>query len=97
MPRRAVWLLALATTFAIVSLGLLLALPLSGKFATIFGWLPIFLGCVTMWLCWRARRVARHKTAVLIYAILLVPFAFSYPAGILVLRAAGVHVEISSH
>lgn len=44
------------------------------------GYLPIALGCVCMWLCFRARKRAKHKRAVLLYTALLAPFAFSYPA-----------------
>jgi len=97
MPKTAVGLLVMATAVSIISLSSLLVLLPAGKIGTIFGLLPILLGGITMWLCWRARRVAHHKTAVLIYTILLAPVAFSYPAGILLLRAAGVHVEIGLH
>lgn len=59
----------------------------------VLGYAPILLGSAAMWLCWRARRIARHKAGILGYAILLAPFAFSYPAWILFLwiwyRAGG--------
>jgi hypothetical protein len=48
----------------------------------VFGYVPILLGFIVLWLCWRARGRTRHKTAVVLYAIFLAPFAFSYPAWI---------------
>jgi hypothetical protein len=38
------------------------------------------LGCLSMWLCWKAYQKAAHRRSVLLYAILLAPFAFSIPA-----------------
>jgi hypothetical protein len=48
-----------------------------------FGYFSILLGCVSMWLCVRARRKAVHKILVTVYAVVLSPFAFSLPAWML--------------
>jgi len=72
--------LASATALSVFSL-FLLTLVHTGPIAELaLGYVPILLGAVAMWLCWRARKAARHKTAVLLYTIFLAPFAFSYPA-----------------
>ncbi len=43
-----------------------------------------------MWLCWRAVKQTRHKKLVLCYAVLLAPFAFSYPAWLVFIWASYV-------
>jgi hypothetical protein len=48
------------------------------------------LGCISMWLCWRAGKQTRSKKLVLCYAVLLAPFAFSYPAWIVFIWASYV-------
>jgi hypothetical protein len=53
----------------------------------VWGYFPVLLGSVSMWLCFKARKEAIHKGFVLLYAILLAPFAFSYPAWLLILWA----------
>jgi hypothetical protein len=45
----------------------------------LLGYIPILLGCISMSLCWRAHKQARHKALVLCYAVLLAPLAFYYP------------------
>jgi hypothetical protein len=94
MQNAAAWLLVAATVLSLVSLGLFFVLLPSGQMSKpLVALLPILLGCVSMWLCWRARRAARHKIAVIVYAIVLAPFAFSYPAGLALLWATGLRVE----
>jgi hypothetical protein len=44
------------------------------------GLVPIVLGGLSMLLCFAARERTRHKRLVIAYAVLLAPFAFSYPA-----------------
>lgn len=51
----------------------------------IFGYVPIVLGCIAVWLCIRARRKTAHKRLVTLYTVALSPFAFGYPAWIVVL------------
>jgi hypothetical protein len=51
----------------------------------ILGYFPVLLGSVAIWLCIRARRKAAHKRLVALYAVVLAPFAFSYPAWIAIL------------
>jgi hypothetical protein len=51
----------------------------------ILGYVPVLLGCICMWLCFRAHRSAVHKRLILLYAVILAPFAFSYPAWVLIL------------
>jgi hypothetical protein len=51
----------------------------------ILGYIPVLLGCICMWLCLKARRAAGRKWLVLSYAVVLAPFAFSYPAWSLIL------------
>jgi len=83
IARPAVWLLVAATVLSAVSLffqAIVGARRLITE--TFLGYLPILLGCISMWLCWRAHQKARRKTLVLCYSILLAPFAFSYPAWI---------------
>lgn len=83
MNSRQVVLLLGSATF-VAAMSVLLLTRVHGRIAEIvLGYVPIPLGCISMWLCWRARQKARHKTLVLCYAILLAPFAFSYPAWIL--------------
>jgi hypothetical protein len=47
--------------------------------------LPFVLCGASMLLCLRARQRAQRKRLVLVYAVVLAPFAFSYPAWILFL------------
>lgn len=51
----------------------------------LLGYVPILCGLVCMWLCFQARKKTYHKRLVLMYAILLAPFAFCYPAWFLIL------------
>lgn len=58
----------------------------SGVLVEVFvGYMPVLLGCISMWLCYRAYRRATRKKLVVAYAVLLAPFAFSYPAWIVFL------------
>ena len=76
-------LLACATAIAVVS-------PLTGQIFDpktpnsqfLVGYIPLVLGCICMWLCFRAQRQAKHRKMILLYAGLLAPFAFAYPAWI---------------
>jgi hypothetical protein len=45
----------------------------------IIDYVPVPLGCVSMWFCVRAWKKSRHKLLVALYAIALAPFAFCYP------------------
>ncbi|HEX5226318.1 MAG TPA: hypothetical protein VFW44_01350 [Bryobacteraceae bacterium] len=81
MRNRQISLLIAATCLAAISLSLDLLISARALVTEILlGYAPILLGSVAMWLCLQARRTAQHKTAVLLYTILLAPFAFSYPA-----------------
>ena len=51
---------------------------------TALGYIPLLLGCTSLWLCFQARKRAKHKGFVVAYSIMLAPFAFSYPAWFLV-------------
>ena len=44
------------------------------------GYLPFVLGPVSVWLCLKARKRAKHKALILACTFLLAPIAFSYPA-----------------
>lgn len=46
---------------------------------------PVVLGCIAMGLCYKAYARAMRKKLVVAYAVLLAPFAFSYPAWIVFL------------
>jgi len=52
---------------------------------TVLGYIPLLLGCASLWLCLKAYERAKHKGLVGAYSIMLSPFAFSYPAWILIL------------
>ena len=82
MRRPVVWLLGLATGLSAISLFFHIFIGPGLATETVLGYTPILFGCVSMWLCWRARQKAQHKTVILLYSILLAPFAFSYPAWI---------------
>ncbi|MGA3028090.1 MAG: hypothetical protein ABSF98_25345 [Bryobacteraceae bacterium] len=56
-----------------------------GSVSTTASFLPFVLGGASMLLCLRARQRAQRKRLVLVYAVVLAPFAFSYPAWILFL------------
>jgi hypothetical protein len=74
-------LVACATGVAIASLSSAFILdPKTLNAQLAVGYTPILLGCLSMWLCFKARQKARHKRGVLLYAILLAPIAFCYPA-----------------
>lgn len=45
----------------------------------VLGYIPVLLGCISMWLCIRASKRSNHKRIVFLYAIVLAPFAFAYP------------------
>ncbi len=80
------WLLVCATAVATLSfLFHIMATPRTLLGETIWGYFPLLLGFVSMWLCFKARNEAVHKGLVLLYAIVLAPFAFSYPAWLLIL------------
>ena len=51
----------------------------------IVGYFPLLLGCVAMALCVLALNKAAHKRLVILYAVILAPFAFSYPAWLIIL------------
>jgi len=84
-PRR---LLVFATASAAISL-FFHDLISSNSLTTevLLGYVPILLGSLSMWLCFKARARAIHKAWVLAYTILLAPFAFSYPAWLLFIWA----------
>ena len=73
-------LIALASAVAILSLFSHDILKPTNLYTQVaFGYTPLVLGCLSLWLCLKAHRKAKHKKVVLIYTILLAPFAFSYP------------------
>jgi hypothetical protein len=79
-------LLTLATVIALISLFLHTIIEPKGLGSeAVIGYVPVLLGCVSMWLCVRARRNTKHKGLVLSYTLFLAPFAFSYPAWIVFL------------
>jgi hypothetical protein len=84
MTLKTVPLLFLATALAAVSLFFHQLItprtPTSFLLELATGYTPILLGFLSMWLCSRARAKARRKGLILTYAIVLAPFAFSYPA-----------------
>lgn len=47
------------------------------------GYTPLLLGCLSLWLCMKARRKAKHKKLVVLYTVILLPFAFGYPVWLL--------------
>jgi hypothetical protein len=49
------------------------------------GYIPVAMGFVAVWLCIRARKRSAHKRLVALYAVVLAPFAFSYPAWTVIL------------
>jgi hypothetical protein len=51
----------------------------------ILGYFPVLLGVAAMWLCIRARKKTAHKRLVALFAVVLAPFAFSYPAWMVIL------------
>jgi hypothetical protein len=83
---RSLQLLAFATAAAILSMSFhILITPSSLLAEAVLGYVPILLGFLSIWLCCRAWARATHKTLVLVYAVVLTPFAFSYPAWLLVI------------
>jgi hypothetical protein len=46
----------------------------------IVAYIPLLLGLAAMWLCFVAIRRTAHKRLATVYAVILAPFAFSYPA-----------------
>jgi len=46
------------------------------------GYTMLGLGCISMYLCYKAWRRSRHRWLVLLYAVILAPFAFSLPASL---------------
>lgn len=55
---------------------------------TVLGYVPLALGVVCLWLCLKARGRTTYKRLVLCYSVILAPFAFSYPAWMLVVWIA---------
>jgi hypothetical protein len=51
----------------------------------VFGAGMLALGCISMWLCFRAWQKAARKWLVLAYAAVLAPFAFGIPAWMIIL------------
>src|SRR5450432_971150 len=83
---RPVSLIAIATGIAAVSFLFHVIAPTGTLLGDlILGYAPVLLGCVSMFLLVRARRKVVHRGRVTIYAVILSPFAFSYPAWILIL------------
>ena len=83
ISRPIIWLLGSATVLSLVSLCFpFFVQPKSLIAQILIGYIPILLGCIAMWLCLRARKKARHKALVILYAILLAPFAFYYPVAV---------------
>jgi hypothetical protein len=81
LPASPSLLLIVATGIAAVSLFLHLLAPARTLGTEVaLGYVPFLLGCAAMWLCIEARRNTTHKLPVLLYTIVLAPFAFSYPA-----------------
>jgi hypothetical protein len=79
-------LIAGATLVAVVSFLSHLIVPSKTLLSDLaLGYVPILLGCVSMLLCDRARRRTTHRRLVTLYAVIISPFAFSYPAWILIL------------
>jgi hypothetical protein len=54
----------------------------------VFSYVPLLLGLAAMWLCVLARRRTARKRLVTLYAVILAPFAFSYPAWMVLLLVA---------
>ncbi len=78
------FLLVTATVLASLSFFFIL-LPIRSLPAQVgFGYLPLLLGCASLWLCLKARKRAKHKVLVIVYSVMLAPFAFSYPAWLLI-------------
>lgn len=88
-------LLAYATVLAALSFLFHMVVPGNSLFGEVaLAYVPVLLGCVSMWLCFKAWKGAAHKRFVIFYAIVLAPFAFSYPAWLLILwilYAAGLY------
>lgn len=53
--------------------------------ALIFAYIPLLFGSVAMLLCVLALLKSKRKSLVLVYTVVLAPFAFSYPAWIIIL------------
>jgi len=51
----------------------------------VLAYFPVLLGFVAMWLCICAGRKTARKGLVALYAAVLAPFAFSYPAWMVIL------------
>ena len=54
----------------------------------VLGYVPLVSGVVCVWLCLKARSRTKHKGLVLCYSVHLAPFAFSYPAWMLIVWIA---------
>jgi hypothetical protein len=52
---------------------------------SIFAYLPLLFGGVAIGLCVRAINKASHKRLVMVYTVILAPFAFSHPAWMIIL------------
>jgi hypothetical protein len=50
----------------------------------IAGYIPLILGGLSMYLCAKSWKAAKHPRLILLSAVLLAPFAFGYPAWFLV-------------
>jgi len=81
METKPVQLLTLATAVAVLSLYFNVVVTSRFLLAeAALSYMPMLLGSLSMWLCLKARAKSSHKALVLTYAIVLAPFAFSYPA-----------------
>jgi hypothetical protein len=83
MSTKPVQLLALAT--AVAALSLYFNILVTSRFLLAeagLSYVPMLLGCLSMWLCLKARAKSTHKALFFTYAIVIAPFAFSYPAWI---------------
>lgn len=79
----------LATALAVLSFFWHTLLARKSLYAeALLGYVPLMLGTVCMWLCFKARVRAKHKSLVLWYSLALAPFAFSYPAWMLIVWIA---------
>jgi hypothetical protein len=72
-------LLSYATILTFVSCLTLAHANLRSVPHLIIGYIPFVVGGVTMWLCAKAHQRSSHRTAVVVYTILLAPFAFFFP------------------
>ena len=67
---------ALSTAPGLLVLGTLVAAWLD----LVYAYVPFLLGGVSMLPCFAAHQRSTHKPLVIAYIIILIPFAFSYPA-----------------